>query len=145
MIFVLIAIFGGAAIVFSRIFNAQLAAAVGLVEGSFYNYLTGLIGSLMLGFFTGEIWQAAQTVGLNEVPLWAYTGGLIGLIVVLMSSALTPKMSNLYLTLFIFLGQIGSGLIIDFFLEGVLSPGKLLGGLLVLSGLSYNLYLDQKS
>ena len=144
MIFALIAILGGASIVFARIFNAQLAGHIGLIEGSFFNYLTGLIGSLVLGFSTGEIFKVSQTLTSADVPLWAYGGGLIGLTVVLMSNAITPKMSNLYMTLFIFLGQVGSGLLIDWCLDGSWSLGKLLGGALVLSGLCFNLYLDQK-
>lgn len=142
MIYLVIAIFSGATIVIARIFNAQLASHIGLLEGSFYNFMTGLLGSLLLAFSTGEILRAGHTLTSGAVPLWAYLGGVLGLGVVLLSNALTPKLSNLYMTLFIFLGQLVSGFFIDWMLQGSISNGKLLGGFLVLMGLCYNLYLD---
>jgi transporter family-2 protein len=53
-------------------------------------------------------------------------------------------MSAFYLTLFIFIGQLFVGIIIDYFTLKELSLGKIAGGLLVLFGLSYNLLLDKK-
>lgn len=145
MLYIIVALLGGSSIVISRIFSARLGAEIGLVESSFFNYFFGLTGSILLGLSTGEIFQIASGISTGSIPLWAYLGGLIGLCVVLLSNALTPKMSNLYMTLFVFLGQLGSGLVIDFMRLGQLPIGKIIGGLLVLSGLCYNLYLDQKT
>lgn len=145
MLYIIVALLGGSSIVISRIFSARLGAEIGLVESSFFNYFFGLTGSILLGLSTGEIFQIASGISTGSIPLWAYLGGLIGLCVVLLSNALTPKMSNLYMTLFVFLGQLGSGLVLDFMRLGQLPIGKIIGGLLVLSGLCYNLYLDQKT
>lgn len=145
MLYIIVAALGGATIVISRIFSARLGSEIGLVESSFYNYFFGLTGSVLLGLSSGEIFKISAGLSAGSIPAWAYIGGLIGLCVVLLSNALTPKMSNLYMTLFVFLGQLASGLVIDFITLGQLPMGKIIGGLLVLTGLCYNLYLDQKS
>lgn len=145
MLYIIVAALGGATIVLSRIFSARLGTEIGLVESSFFNYFFGLTGSILLGLSSGEIFKLSTGLFSGSIPAWAYIGGLIGLCVVLLSNALTPKMSNLYMTLFVFLGQLASGLVIDLISMGQLPTGKIVGGLLVLSGLCYNLYLDQKS
>lgn len=145
MLFIVVAALGGASIVIARIFNARLGTEIGLIESSFFNYFFGLLGSIILGLSSGEIFNLATGISQGNIPLWAYLGGLIGLCVVLLSNALTPKMSNLYMTLFVFLGQLGTGLALDFMSTQTLSLGKMVGGLLVLTGLCYNLYLDQKT
>ena len=48
------------------------------------------------------------------------------------------------MTLLIFIGQLFIGIIIDYFALNQLSIGKVIGGLLVLTGLTYNLLLDKK-
>lgn len=145
MLYIIVAALGGATIVLSRIFSARLGSEIGLVESSFFNYFFGLTGSILLGLSSGEIFKISAGMSTGSIPGWAYMGGLIGLCVVLLSNALTPKMSNLYMTLFVFLGQLASGLVIDLVNLGQLPVSKIVGGLLVLAGLCYNLYLDQKS
>ncbi|MBL3200325.1 EamA-like transporter family protein, partial [Klebsiella pneumoniae] len=46
-------------------------------------------------------------------------------------------------TLLIFIGQLFAGTIIDFFLTNELSIGKVIGGIFVLIGLTYNLLIDR--
>ncbi|MED1370878.1 EamA-like transporter family protein, partial [Bacillus paranthracis] len=56
---------------------------------------------------------------------------------------ITPKISAFYLTLLIFIGQLFAGTIIDFILSHELSMGKIVGGIFVLIGLTYNLLVDR--
>lgn len=48
MFFVLISIAAGAIVVISRILNTRLSEKVGLVQSSFFNYITGLVASILL-------------------------------------------------------------------------------------------------
>ena len=80
----------------------------------------------------------------SSIPSWAYIGSVLGVGVVFLSNYMAVRISAFYLTLLIFIGQLFSGVLIDFVILDSLSLGKLLGGLLVLIGLSYNLYLDKR-
>jgi transporter family-2 protein len=80
---------------------------------------------------------------LGTVPIWAYFGGLLGVAVVAISNLVTPKISAFYMSLIIFVGQLFTGIIIDYFALGLISMGKGIGGLLVAAGLIFNLYLDR--
>ena len=79
---------------------------------------------------------------LQSIPIAVYLGGLVGVIVISLSNYITPKISAFYLTLLIFIGQLFAGTIIDL-LTNELSIGKVIGGIFVLIGLSYNLLVDR--
>lgn len=141
--YIIIAILSGVTIVISRIVNSKLSEKIGLFESTFYNFLTGLIFSVIILIFSKEIlnFSSLSTV---SIPLYAYIGGLIGVFSITLSNYTAPKISVFYMTLLIFIGQIATGIIIDYFALNELSPGKIIGSLLVAIGLSYNLLLDKK-
>ncbi|MDQ0859312.1 DMT family transporter [Bacillus sp. V2I10] len=143
MVYLIISILAGVSIVIARIINSNLADKIGLLEGTLINFVTGLILSLVFLLFSSEA-VSFSALDLSEVPSWAYLGGAAGVIVIFLSSYLTPKVSAFYLTLFIFIGQLFTGIVIDYFALGELSQGKILGGLLVLFGLVFNLRIDRK-
>ncbi|MDZ5001606.1 EamA-like transporter family protein, partial [Clostridium perfringens] len=83
------------------------------------------------------------TSSFSSVPFYAYLGGAIGILVVLLSNYTTPKVSSFSLSLLVFIGQLSIGILIDYFSYSTVSIGKLIGGLLILFGLSYNMILDK--
>ncbi|MEN6470161.1 MAG: DMT family transporter, partial [Clostridiaceae bacterium] len=102
-----------------------------------YNYVTGLIFSLLLLAVSGEAVPAFfLPEGLRRYAM--YAGGLVGVIVVSVSNIITPRMSAFLLTLLIFVSQLVSGVAIDALGGAPVSAGKLLGGVLVLLGVLYN-------
>lgn len=143
MVYLIISILAGVSIVIARIINSNLADKIGLLEGTLINFVTGLMLSLVFLLFSSEA-VSFSTLDFTQVPSWAYLGGAAGVIVIFLSSYLTPKVSAFYLTLFIFIGQLFTGIVIDYFTLGELSQGKILGGLLVLFGLVFNLRIDRK-
>ena len=143
MLYIFISIVAGISIVVARIINCNLAKEIGNFQGTFLNYVFGLLFSFIFLLLSGESTNIFN-IKLNMVPLWAYLGGLSGVVVIVMSSYITPKISSFYLTLLIFIGQLFIGIIIDYFALNQLSIGKVIGGLLVLTGLTYNLLLDKK-
>ena len=80
-----------------------------------------------------------------NAPWYVYTGGLVGVAVVTLSSYLSGKVSSFYLTLLLFVGQLFTGIVIDGLSTGKISIYQVVGGLLVILGLSYNLYIDNKN
>lgn len=54
MIFIFLSILTGVIIVVSRILNTKLSEKIGLLESSYFNYLTGTVTSIILFLFVGE-------------------------------------------------------------------------------------------
>ena len=144
MLYILIAILSGVTIVISRIVNANLADKMGLFQSTFYNFLTGLLFSSLILFFANENFDL-QAITSTSVPFYAYIGGIIGIFSISLSNYVAPKISAFYMTLLIFIGQIGIGIFIDYLASNEVSIGKIIGGILVAIGLSYNLSIDKKS
>ncbi len=144
MLYILIAILSGVTIVISRIVNANLADKMGLFQSTFYNFLTGLLFSSLILFFANENFNL-QAITSTSVPFYAYIGGIIGIFSISLSNYVAPKISAFYMTLLIFIGQIGIGIFIDYLVSNEVSIGKIIGGILVAIGLSYNLSIDKKS
>ena len=141
MIYILLAILAGISIVTSRVINFSLADKIGVFQGTFFNYVVGLLFSIIFLVISNEN-IFIESVLFTLLPWWAYLGGLVGVGVVVLSTYLTPKISTFYLTIFIFLGQLFTGVIIDYFILDEFSIGKIFGGILVLIGVVYNLVLD---
>lgn len=141
IIAIFVSILAGLSVVIGRVFNAKMAEKMGLFQGASINYLAGLLTSILLTIIFHE-WIVLKA--FTGLPIYAYLGGLLGIFIVVLSSYLTKKLSAFYLTLLIFIGQLITGLILDYFISNQLSLSKILGGSLVLAGFIYNLLLDQK-
>ncbi|KXZ40415.1 transporter family-2 protein [Alkalithermobacter thermoalcaliphilus JW-YL-7 = DSM 7308] len=141
MIYIIMSILAGVCVVLSRIVNFKLSQRVGLFQSTFFNYMVGLIFSIIFLFINSN----TLNISIKRLPLWAYFGGAMGVLIVVLFSYITPKISSFYLTLFVFIGQIFVGIIIDYISLNTLSIGKIVGGVLVLIGLFYNLRLDNPS
>lgn len=145
---VVVSFTAGVNIVISRTINAKLAVLTNIRTGTFYNYLIGLAGSIIVFLILGsrEMSIASQDMGalLLTSSWWIYFGGILGVCVVLLSNVVVVKVSAFYLTLLIFIGQIFSGIAIDVVIMQQLSARIVLGGLLVAMGLCVNLILDSK-
>ena len=135
--YIIIAILSGVSIVLSRIINANLAERIGLFQSTFYNFLTGLMFSTIIFLFINENYDLSSLSNFT-IPFYAYFGGLIGVFSITLSNYTAPKISAFYMTLLIFIGQIVTGIIIDYFLLNELSVGKIVGSIFVTIGLSYN-------
>jgi transporter family-2 protein len=142
MLYIGAAIASGVTIVIARIINSNLACRIGTFEGTFYNYIVGLAFSTMFLFISKESFTLSSKL-FQSIPYWTFLGGLIGIIVVAGSNIITPKISSFYLTLIIFIGQLFTGIIIDYYNLNLISKGKIIGGLLVVAGLTYNLVIDE--
>lgn len=144
LIYFLIAFLAGVSIVVARIINAQMAKKIGLFESTYFNYLTGLVSSIIILLISGEL-LGFSISNVGKIPYWAYLGGVLSILVVVLSSYITPKISVFYQTLFVFVGQLFVGMLIDYVLLQELSVNKIIGGSLVLCGLIFNLVVDKKS
>ncbi|GIM32806.1 DMT family transporter [Paraclostridium bifermentans] len=142
MFYALIAILSGISNVISRSVNFVLSEKLGVYQSTLFNYIFGLAGSILILFISGEASKLFASTSYDANWL-AYTGGLVGVAVVSLQVFLSSKVSSFYLTLLLFVGQLFTGIILDFILSGKISIWQVVGGILVIVGLSYNLYVDR--
>jgi transporter family-2 protein len=135
--YIILAVLSGVTIVVSRMTNARLGKELSVYQSTFFNYIIGFTGSLMVIAVFREQFQFVPSVsGLRFYAM--FLGGVIGVATISISNVITPKISALSLTIIIFVSQLFSGVLIDYFLYGEFSAGRILGGALVLAGLVYN-------
>lgn len=144
LLIILVSVAAGITNVMGRNLNLILANEIGLFQGTFFNYITGLLFSTAFLVLSGEFFKLSSVCS-ESLPFYAYLGGLIGVIIVALSSFAAAKLSSFYLTLMMFIGQLFAGILIDYFTVGIISKGKIIGGLLVVLGLAYNLFVDRKT
>lgn len=141
---ILLAIFVGANSVMTRIFNAHYAQKGGLGMSTMLNYLTGLIVSGIVLWISGE--QGPAGTSSQTLPLlWVCTGGVTGVIMILLCNYLTPRMPSFLLTLLLFTSQLLAAMVIDGLLGQPASIGKWIGCFLVLAGMLHYRLMNQKS
>jgi len=143
MIYIILAVFCGCITIISMIINSHLAKEIGVFQGTLINYIVGLTSTILL------ITIIKSPVNLPyssfiKIPWWALLGGLVGVAVVASSNVVLPKIPIIYTTLLIFIGQLFTGILIDYFRMGFISKGKIIGGLLILLGLVYNSNVEKK-
>lgn len=143
MIAIICAICAGVSIVFSRSVNAYLAEKVGAYQSSFFNYLTGLLMSIVFLIILG--FSEIQTANLNLLfhkPV-LLIGGFIGVFNILILNIVVLKISPVKLTLLTFISQLLSGILLDYCIYDMLSICKLAGCLIVTGGLIFYELCDE--
>lgn len=144
ILYLLLSILAGFTVVIARSINSNLAEKIGTFQGTLINYIVGLTFSFLFLFISNETLSFSFDK-MQAIPVEAYFGGVVGVIVIVLSNYTTPRISAFYLTLLVFIGQLFAGILIDYFSFQDLSIGKIIGGLFVLAGLTYNLRIDKKS
>lgn len=141
---ILLAVATGSNIVLCRFLNAGSAEKNGLSMSTLMNYITGLIMSTVVFCLAGETGSfSLQWNGVTSIII--YTGGAVGVITILLSNYLTPRLPAFLFTLLLFVSQLLTALLLDYWLDGVFSPGKLVGGLLTLAGLWHYQWVHRHS
>lgn len=140
---IIVSILAGSTIVVSRTINAKLAERIGTLQSTLINYIVGLMISTMFLFVMKDRF-VLFTISPQLDKSWIYLGGLVGVLTILISNIVSLKLSAFNATLFIFIGQLFTGMLIDYLIIKQFSIYQFLGGILVLCGLIYNLSIDKK-
>ncbi|MCT4563412.1 MAG: DMT family transporter [Maledivibacter sp.] len=144
MTYIILAFLTGCAVILSLVINSKLAEKIGIFQGSLVNYTVGLLFSTLVLIFNYRHINMAIELFI-DIPFWVYLGGFIGVIVLSINNIVIPKIPTIYSTLLLFIGQLSMGMLIDFVIGNTISMGKIAGGLLILSGMLYNFYVDKKA
>ncbi len=71
--------------------------------------------------------------------LWMFGGGILGILILSMCNYAIPRMTVVYATLFIMVGQLVTGNIMEYIMTGNLPMKKILGCTLILTGVMYDI------
>jgi len=134
MLAVLFAFLCGITIVGNRTINAFLAKESSVTTSTLWNYITGLTFSIPTLLILGR-GNLSLLSNLGTIPIFDFTGGIIGVIVVFTSIYVTPKIKAVTLSVLIFVGQVFTSIILDYCLSGQLQLKLIYGGLLAIFGL----------
>jgi transporter family-2 protein len=143
MLYIILAVLCGCITIISMIVNSHLAKKIGTLQGTLINYIVGLTTTILLMIIVKSSISLPYS-SFSKIPWWAFLGGLLGVVVVSSSNIVLPKIPTIYTTLLIFIGQLFTGILIDYFRVGFVSKGKIIGGLLILLGLLYNSNVEKK-
>lgn len=138
----IIATFIGFTIVTSMVQNARLAKDVTNSQTTVLNFITGLGGISTVFLITGA--RVSSFAFIDDVPLLGYIGGMLGVIVVFASTVIIRKVSIIAASMLMYTGQMVAGFVIDYYREIDLSPIKIIGCTLIIAGIYFNGYIDNK-
>ena len=140
---VLVSLLSGITVTVSRVINAGLGEKYTVLQGTFFNFLTGLIVSIALLLILSVNWEPHVPGSISDS--WIYFGGILGVFVITLSNQAVVKISAFYMTLLTFLGQLSMSILIDIFLGEYFSLVSVAGGALVFFGLVQNLYVENRA
>ncbi len=142
MIFYILAILAGFTTIFAMTQNSSLSTKIGLVNMSFLNYITGISTAFIFFLIFANF---SDFKGLKGLSPLAYTGGLLGLTVVFISSYVFRHLSVIIASMLLFTGQMVASFIIDYIQGTSLSPLKIAGVILIMLGIYVNNYIDYRT
>lgn len=130
-------------VVLSRFLNAEVAKKRSLQVSVAWNFFVASLSMIVisLAFYRTDVPAALRMVPRIDPLL--LSGALFAVASILITNYVSPRIASYYLTLFLFIGQIFTGLILDIILDGVFSIRNFSGGVIVLIGLIFNLYCDK--
>src|SRR5262245_16259786 len=144
-IFALLAMGAGCCIALQAAANGKFRQNIGTVEyAAFFSicgtFLTAVTAMLILRP------QLPSASSLREAPWWNWIGGPLGALIVLAGAALTQKLGAAAFIALVVGGQLLCSLLLDHFAllglsEQPVTPGRVLGALLVVAGVLCIKYL----
>ncbi|MBC5627366.1 DMT family transporter [Clostridium sp. NSJ-6] len=140
---IILAMLGGILTTLSMIVNSSLGKKIGVLQSTCINYIVGLICSTLVLILLGSSVKVNAETFL-KMPFYIFLGGAIGVSVVYFSNIIIPKIPVVYSTLLLFVGQVVTGIIIDFFVMSEISFSKLVGAIVIIIGILYNSKIDAK-
>lgn len=75
--------------------------------------------------------------------IWMFAGEFLGILILSMCNYAIPRMTAVYATLFIMLGQLVTGNIMEYIMTGSISMKKILGCIFILTGVMYDVAMKK--
>lgn len=142
MLYIILSFLTGFIIVTNLMISAKLAKKEGMINGVILNYFMATLSSLLLCIVM--LRSVPEYSELKAIPIPYFTGGFIGVFTTYLGNIIVNKLSAIYVVILCFVGQIFTSAILDYIFLDIFSPGKILGGLMLLMGLLWNARIDNK-
>ncbi|NCB32010.1 MAG: hypothetical protein EOM66_11465 [Clostridia bacterium] len=139
---VIVALLAGANVIFTRFLNAEGGRYNGIGMSTLLNYATGLMTSLLLLAVMGGPGGSAGMTGFRAMAM--YAGGALGVVLILISNYIAPRMPAFLMTLLLSVSQMLAGAGVDYLLTRRFSIADLVGSLLVLLGLIHYQWVNRQ-
>jgi len=138
--FILLAMFNGVLIGFSRSFNGRLSMSYGPFQASFCNHIIGFLFLAILLYLFTELTLSSISIQISAVPISLYIGGIIGAFYVAINSLVLTKIGVVKSALLVISAQMITGVVIDYIqrnTQGSLldAAAQLLGIILIVIGI----------
>lgn len=128
----------GGIIIFQMMMNSILSCRLGKVNGIFYNFFTATILMGIFYIFNRTNFKEGLEQAFNG-QMWMFAGGFLGILILSMCNYAIPRMTAVYATLFIMVGQLVTGNIMEYIMTGNISMKKILGCIFILTGVVYDI------
>jgi transporter family-2 protein len=146
VVFALLAVGAGACIALQASANGNFRKSLG--DNSLFAAFLSICGTSLMAVAAMLVLRppVPSTASLREAPWWNWIGGPLGALIVLAGAALTRELGAALFIALVVGGQLLCSLLLDHFaLLGLqqqpLTPGRVLGALLVLAGVLCIKYL----
>lgn len=143
--FIALALIAGSLVIICISINGQLAAKVGLIQAGIINYFIGLISSIVYIYIVSRFTLSNIFMLESDIPFYYFLGGIIGSLIMVLNNLVINKLSAVYVTILVFIGQLTTGIIIDYLKYRMISSGKIIGGILIIIGLYFYIKGDKKT
>ena len=142
-IFILLALLTGMLVLLAIVLTSQLGLKVGVMKATQINYLTGLITVIVI-IALMDFKMPGSLGTISEIhPAFLFGGGICGVLIVIGFNTVVPRIPAIYTTIIMFLGQILTGLIMDFNMGKTISVRLIVGCLIIFCGLMINIFVDK--
>ena len=138
LLLLIFAIIIGCITVFARMFNYEASKYVGKLGRQLRQLHYGC--GRGPGNSSGDHRLPSPCSGILKAPAAGYLTGPFGTIACVLNSLCYAKLKVFHATIFLLIGQIATGIVMDLILLGSFPPGKLVGILIVCFGI----FLDKK-
>lgn len=115
LFFIMIALSNGMCIILSRSLNGRLSQVSNAFYASLINHVVGFLFLSIIMWFA----QIPFKIGYENIPLMAFTGGVIGACFVMINSYILPLLGATLTTIFAISGQVLSSVVIDIVQHGL--------------------------
>lgn len=133
----------GGTSVLVRLLNFRASQAAGSpIGGGMTNSIGGVAGGLLLYVLSTGLRPDLAAFG-RIPPLYLFSG-VLGAVCLLANVAAYRKSNVFYATVFMLIGQVGTGIVMDLLLARPLSAGKLIGIAILLAGVTADKLLTRK-
>ncbi len=143
LFFAVLATVNGIINIVNKMINLQAKLRLGMANGTLINYLEASVISLLLIAFTGST-KLVDLSYIEGIPLIYFWGGVFGLFSMILILRGMAETEIIYSTVIVLIGQLGTGFLIDTVIARQINPLKILGILLVITGVFMDKYLSNR-